>query len=72
MSDSDLRAAAMQALIECQHQAPHDLCGEQREWYLPRLRQMLMFMIKAFPQDFVEALQVAKTPYGDLVCPPDK
>jgi len=52
--------------------ADGDFCGEQREWHLPRLAKATACLCQLFPQEFYEALKVAKTPYGSLICPEDE
>lgn len=52
-------------LIESKTQADSDFCGEQREWHLPRLNAMFALAAQLFPRELVEAMEGAKTPYGD-------
>lgn len=52
-------------LIECALQAPNDLMGEQREWYCPRLTNIMTKFGLIFPGAFVSGLQLAKDPYGE-------
>jgi hypothetical protein len=61
---------ALVMLFESVHQAPSDFCGEQREFYLPRITKAFFNLGEMFPSDMVEAMQQAKDPYGDLVVKP--
>lgn len=38
-------------------QAPHDFCGEQREFYLPRLRDAFCSAGMLFPQQMARAIE---------------
>lgn len=57
----------LQALIEVKFQAEYDLCGEQREWHVPRLQRMFVLACQMFPRQIVDAMEKAMTPYGDKV-----
>lgn len=52
-------------LLESQAQAGSDFCGEQREWHLPRLNAAALLAMELFPLQAVEAMESARTPYGD-------
>lgn len=56
---------ALTMLWESAAQMPHDLGGDQREWHLPRITKATAILSKMFPQEAGNALQRAKTPYGD-------
>jgi hypothetical protein len=59
------------AIIESGHQAGYDFCGEQREWHLPRIQKVMVFLMKQFPALTLEAFEVAKDPYGELLMKED-
>lgn len=40
------------AIWQMQKQAPHDLGGEQREFYLPRLTEAMLACAQLFPAQF--------------------
>jgi hypothetical protein len=42
------------AICEMNSEAPHDLCGEQREFYLPRLRTCLLAVGALFPAEMAQ------------------
>ena len=52
-------------LIECKMQAEHDLCGEQREWHLPRLNNVFTLAAQLFPLQLAEAMGQAHNPWGE-------
>ncbi len=56
---------AIQAVIECAAQAPNDLGGEQREFYLPRLTLAMGNLGKLFPRETLNAMGQAQDPYGE-------
>lgn len=53
------------ALFESAFQAPNDFCGEQREWHVPRLQQAARLAMQLYGIAAFEAMERAKTPYGD-------
>ena len=55
---------AAQAIIETANQAPHDFCGEQREFHLPRIQLLFRFMLERFPREMAEAMERAVDGYG--------
>jgi hypothetical protein len=57
----------LRALLESKVQAEHDFSGEQREWHLPRLNTAFAIAAQLFPNELVEAMGEARTPYGDLI-----
>jgi hypothetical protein len=59
------------AIIESGHQAGYDFCGEQREWHLPRIQKVMLFLMKQFPTLTLEAFEVARDPYGELLMKED-
>lgn len=59
--------SAMRAAIELQHQAPQDLTGQQREYMLPRIRLVMLFMLTNFPLQFEEAMSGAVDGWGDKI-----
>lgn len=44
-------------ILEVQMAAEGDLCGEQREFHLPRLRELKGIMMKMFPINFLNAVE---------------
>jgi len=68
---SDERRAKLVRLIravqESAAQAPHDFCGDQRDWHLPRLQLAMLTLMELFPTESYEAFEGAKTPYGDAL-----
>jgi hypothetical protein len=46
-------------LFEVVLQAKHDLCGEQREYHIPRLNRVMLGMMSWFPADAAAALERA-------------
>lgn len=63
----DLLIEFLQALIESKVQAPYDFVGEQRKWHLPRLNKMFIIATQLFPQQIMEAMSQAVSPYGDKI-----
>ena len=57
----------LQAFAEVFCQAGHDLCGEQREFHMPRLQRMFVLACTMFPRELVAAMEKAMTPYGEKV-----
>jgi hypothetical protein len=55
------------AIIEATNQADYDLCGEQREFLLPRLRKALACVLKLFPMQGVHAMTKAKDAWGEPI-----
>lgn len=55
------------ALVEMFVQAPNDLCGEQRAFYLPRINNLFLFMGQTFPWTLSKAFEEAKDPWGEPV-----
>ena len=51
-------------LIESGMQISDDLCGEQRDFHVPRITKAMTIAMGLFPTECVEAMQVAKDPYG--------
>jgi len=60
---------AIQAVIECAVQAPQDLMGDQRSWYLPRLSGAMAKLLSRFPGEAAVAMDRAKDPWGDPLYP---
>jgi hypothetical protein len=44
-------------ILEVQMAAEGDLCGEQREYHLPRLREAKAILMRSFPINFLNALE---------------
>jgi hypothetical protein len=68
MKDEKL-VEAIQSVIECAAQAPQDFCGEQREFYLPRLAIAMTGLMARFPGEAAVAMDRAKDPWGDPLYP---
>lgn len=49
MRENEINALC-KAVFEMNKQAPYDFCGEQREFYLPRLTECLVNIAKLFPK----------------------
>lgn len=62
---ADYVEQALTLLAECAHQAPHDLCGEQREFYCPRLTQALVLLGTVFPGAWLTAMEQGRDAYGE-------
>lgn len=60
---------ALQGIIECAVQAPQDLMGDQRSWYLPRLARAMSGLMSRFPGEAAVAMDRAKDPWGDPLYP---
>lgn len=60
------------ALFESAVQAEYDLCGKQREFHIPRLRQAMWGLARLFPAEAGRALQRARDPYGEPIGGKDK
>jgi hypothetical protein len=58
---------AIRAVIECAVQAPYDLYGEQREFYLPRLALAMANLGALCPGPFLSAFETVKDPYGEPI-----
>lgn len=58
----------LQAAIEVAAQAPYDLCGEQRAFYLPRLEKIKMGLMQWFPSEVGPAFKEAVDTWGDKLC----
>lgn len=58
---------AMRAALELNNQMPEDLCGEQREFGLPRIRLLAGYFLKRYPRLAAEALTGAVNGYGDPI-----
>lgn len=65
-------AGIIKDLVEVKHQAERDLCGEQREFHLPRLRRVVHKLMMSFPVSTLQAMKQAKDAYGDLIFPEEK
>lgn len=52
-------------VFEAAYQADADLCGDQREFLLPRLNRIRAGLMMWFAQDAVEAMQQAKDAWGN-------
>jgi hypothetical protein len=63
---------ALVALTEVQQQIGDDLCGEVREFHVPRVNAAWVLLCQAFPNEAVEAMQLAKDPYGNLLMGDDE
>lgn len=57
--------AVIRAAIELANQLPHDLCGEQREFTLPRISIIYLGLIKAYPALVNRAYEGAVDGYGE-------
>lgn len=44
-------------VLEVQLAAESDLCGEQRDYHLPRLRRIKAILMKTFPINFLNAIE---------------
>ncbi len=58
---------ALRLLTEVKYQAEYDLCGEQRDFHLPRINTAWLLISKAFPAAFITAMETAKRPDGTLI-----
>ncbi len=54
-------------VAEVSNQVGHDLSGEQREFYVPKLMQLFVLAGTLFPAEMARGLQQAKTPWGDTI-----
>lgn len=61
--------AAFRAALELNHQLPNDLCGDQREFALPRVRELAKFFMTRFPHHMFAAMAEAVDGYGDKINP---
>lgn len=66
-SRDDRLVELLRNLIESKVQAEYDFCGEQRDWHLPRLDAAFLLAAQLFPLQMGEAMEQAKTPYGDSI-----
>jgi hypothetical protein len=48
-----------QLILEVQMAAEGDLCGEQREYHLPRLRELKSIVMLMYPINFINAVGAA-------------
>lgn len=62
-ANSKKLTTALQSLWESVEAADGDLCGEVREWHLPRLRSAALTLTELFPNEAVAAIEKAKSPY---------
>lgn len=53
------------AVVQMIQQAPHDFCGEQREFYLPRMRDAFTAVAQLFPEELIGAM-------GEVMQPDDE
>lgn len=56
MSKAEHIDTLCKALWEMLNQAPHDLCGEQREFYLSRMRDSFVAATTLFPQQMTRVV----------------
>jgi hypothetical protein len=63
---------AIVALTKSQQQISGDLCGEVREFHVPRINAAWVLLCQVFPSEAVEAMQLAKDPYGNLLIGDDE
>ena len=59
-------------VIEVTQQAQHDFLGEQKEWHLPRLRNIDLSLRFLYPTMYYDAMLMAKTPYGGYLVEVDE
>ena len=72
LSMMDKVKEALVALTEVQQQISDDLSGEVREFHVPRINKAWALLLQAFPSEAVEAMQLAKDPYGNLLIGDDE
>jgi hypothetical protein len=65
--DPKVLEEALIAVAEMQNQMNHDLGGEQREFYLPRMKKVFLTFTKLFPINMTYALTKATFPDGQLI-----
>ena len=65
--DRNKLVGLLRNLIEVRHQAEYDLCGEQREFHLPRLNESFVLACQLFPVETCEAMTQAEDAYGQKI-----
>ncbi|MGL6094607.1 MAG: hypothetical protein ACRC7O_02245 [Fimbriiglobus sp.] len=72
LTGKDQAVEAFRAALELNHQLKADLCGQQREYALPRAAVVAKWFMTRYPMFMLDAMAGAKDGWGDLINPDAK